>query len=114
MAGQEEEETVVRFSRGQKDSNNTDQLDRAGQTILQLLGKAASVVEDNSKHAIETAQRLSRQLRASENRVGELEAEVAAYREQADRAEQWLHKVYSEIEERFMRQDRNAQRAQRR
>jgi hypothetical protein len=114
VAAQDEEETVVRFSRAQKDSNNTDQLDRAGQTILQLLGKAAGVVDENSKHAIETAQRLSHQLRAAENRVGELEAEVAAYREQADRAEQWLHRVYSEIEERFLRQDRNAQRAQRR
>jgi hypothetical protein len=114
VAAQDEEETVVRFSRAQKDSNNTDQLDRAGQTILQLLGKAAGVVDENSKHAIETAQRLSHQLRAAENRVGELEAEVAAYRERADRAEQWLHRVYSEIEERFLRQDRNAQRAQRR
>jgi hypothetical protein len=113
---QEEDETVVRFSRAQGDSNsgNTDQLDRAGQTILQLLGKAAGVVEENSKYALETAQRLSHQLRAAENRVGELEAEVTAYREQADRAEQWLHRVYSEIEERFLRQDRNAQRAQRR
>jgi hypothetical protein len=114
VAARDEEETVVRFSRAQKDSNNTDQLDRAGQTILQLLGKAAGVVEENSKHAIETAQRLSYQLRAAENRVGELEAEVAAYREQADRAEQWLHRVYSEIEERFMRQEGNAQRTQRR
>jgi hypothetical protein len=114
VVARDEEETVVRFSRAQKDSNNTDQLDRAGQTILQLLGKAAGVVEENSKHAIETAQRLSHQLRAAENRVGELEAEVGAYREQAERAEQWLHRVYSEIEERFLRQDRNAQRAQRR
>jgi hypothetical protein len=116
VAAQDDEETVVRFSRAQRDSNsgNTEQLDRAGQTILQLLGKAAGVVDENSKHAIETAQRLSHQLRAAENRVAELEAEVAAYREQADRAEQWLHRVYSEIEERFLHQDRNAQRAQRR
>jgi hypothetical protein len=116
VAAQDDDETVVRFSRAPRDSNsgNGDQLDRAGQTILQLLGKAAGVVEENSKHAIETAQRLSHELRAAENRVGELEAEVAAYREQADRAEQWLHRVYSEIEERFLRQDRNAQRALRR
>jgi hypothetical protein len=116
VAAQDDDETVVRFSRAQRDSSsgNTEQLDRAGQTILQLLGKAADVVEENSKHAIETARRLSHQLRAAENRVGELEVEVAAYREQADRAEQWLHRVYSEIEERFLRQDRNAQRAQRR
>jgi hypothetical protein len=116
VATQDDDETVVRFSRAQRDANsgNSDQLDRAGQTVLQLLGKAAGVVEENSRHAIETAQRLSHQLRGAENRVGELEAEVTAYREQADRAEQWLHRVYSEIEERFLHQDRNAQRAQRR
>jgi hypothetical protein len=116
VTAHDSDETVVRFSRAQRDSNsrNGDQLDRAGQTILQLLGEAAGVVEENGKHAIETAQRLSRQLRAAENRVTELEAEVTAYREEADRAEQWLNRVYSEIEERFLRQDRNAQRAQRR
>ena len=106
-----EEETVVPFAPG-KDSHsgNPDQLDRAGQTILQLLNKAAGVAEENSRHAIETAQRLSHQLRAAENRIAELEAEVAAYQEQAERAEQWLHRVYSAIEERFMRRDQSDRR----
>ena len=27
------------------------------------------------------------------------------YQEKADRAEQWLHKVYTEIEDRFLRPD---------
>ena len=92
-------------------SGDPDQLDRAGQTILQLLNKAAGVAEENSRHAIERAQRLSHQLRAAENRIAELEAEVAAYQEQAERAEQWLHKVYSEIEERFMRGDQSEHRS---
>ena len=47
------------------------------------------------------AQKLSHQLRASEDRIAELEAEVAAYRERAERAEQWLDRVYTEIEDRF-------------
>ena len=47
------------------------------------------------------AQKLSHQLRAAENRIAELEAEVGIYQDKADRAEQWLHKVYTEIEERF-------------
>jgi hypothetical protein len=50
------------------------------------------------------AQKLSHQLRAAEDRVAELEAEVTAYRERADRAEQWLHRVYTEIEDRFLQQ----------
>ena len=83
-------------------------LDKAGQTILQLLNKAADVAEQNSRHAIDTAQRLSHQLRAAEDRIAELEAEVEAYRQQAERAEQWLHKVYTEIEDRLLDRDKNA------
>ena len=96
----------ARSAQGARDDNT--QLDRAGQTILQLLNKAADVAEQNSRHAIDTAQRLSHQLRAAEDRIAELEAEVEAYRQQAERAEQWLHKVYTEIEDRFLDRDKNA------
>ena len=89
----------ARSAQGARDDNT--QLDRAGHTILQLLNKAADVAEQNSRHAIDTAQRLSHQLRAAEDRIAELEAEVEAYRQQAERAEQWLYKVYTEIEDRF-------------
>ncbi len=91
-------------------SGNADQLDRAGQTVLQLLDKAAAVAEENSRYAIELAQGLSHKLRAAEGRIAELEAQAAAYQEQAERAEQWLHRVYTEIEDRFLRQDPNARR----
>jgi endonuclease III len=70
-----------------------------------LLHKAADVTEANSRRALEMAQKLSHQLRAAEDRIAELEAEVGIYRDKADRAEQWLHKVYTEIEGRFLRQD---------
>jgi hypothetical protein len=92
----------ARSAQGGRDDNNA-QLDKAGQTILQLLNKAADVAEQNSRHAIDTAQRLSHQLRAAEDRIVELEAEVEEYRQRAERAEQWLHKVYTEIEDRFLR-----------
>ena len=89
---------------------NADQLDQAGRTILQLLNKAAGVAEENSRNAIEMAQALSHKLREAEDRIAELEAQAAAYQEQAERAEQWLHRVYTEIEDRFLRQDQNARR----
>jgi chromosome segregation ATPase len=79
-----------------------------------LVQNAAGVAEENSRRALSAAQNLSHQLRAAEDRIAELEAEVAAYQERADRAEQWLHRVYTEIEERFLRQDdgrRSMQRA---
>ena len=96
---------VIPFAKGSKSSpvDVADQLDKAGQTILQLLHRAAGVAEENSRSALETAQKLSHQLRAAEDRIAELEAHVTAYQERADRAEQWLHRVYTEIEERFIR-----------
>ena len=87
-------------------SNSGDQLDKAGQSILHLLQKAAGVAEENNRHALEMAQKLSHQLRAAEDRIAQLEADVAAYQDRAERAEQWLHKVYTEIEERFLRQEK--------
>ena len=100
-----EADSVIRFEPNAKSvSDNADQLDKAGQTILQLLHKAAGVAEDSSRHALEMAQELSQQLRAAEERIAELEAEIDTYRDRADRAEQWLHRVYSEIEDRFLRQ----------
>jgi hypothetical protein len=100
-----ESESVVPFAPKNAASSDADQLDRAGQTILQLLHKAAGVAEENSRHALDMAQKLSHQLRAAEDRVAELEAEVGIYQDKADRAEQWLHKVYTEIEDRFLPQE---------
>jgi hypothetical protein len=91
--------------------SDVDHLDKAGQTILSLLHKAAGVAEENSRYALDMAQKLSHQLRAAEDRVAELEAEVELYRDKADRAEQWLHKVYTEIEERFIKRPQEKSRA---
>jgi hypothetical protein len=106
---------VIPFARAaQSAQGDNDQLDKAGQTILQLLNRAAVVAEENSRHAVEMAQKLLHQLRAAEDRVAELEADVAAQQERADRAEQWLHKVYTEIEDRFLGQTEHARRGARR
>jgi predicted nucleic acid-binding Zn-ribbon protein len=91
----QKESPVVPFAPG------GDQLDKAGQSILNLLHKAAGVAEKNSQHALDMAQKLSHQLTAAEQRIADLEAEVERHRDRAERAEQWLHKVYAEIEERF-------------
>jgi hypothetical protein len=76
MANYSEFESAI--SRGQDNaaSNHEDQLESAGQAILQLLRKAAGTAEANSRHAFETAQELSSQLRAAEDRIAQLESEV--------------------------------------
>jgi len=93
---------VIRFAPAPNNvPGDVDQLDKAGETILQLVHKAAGVAEQNSSRALSMTQKLSDQLRAAEDRIAELETESATYREKAHRAEQWLHTVYTEIEDRF-------------
>ena len=109
-------DSVVSFPSKTASPGHIDQLDTAGQTILQLVQKAAGVADENSRHALGIAQKFSDQLREAEARIAELETEVTTYRERAERAEQWLHRVYTEIEDRFLQLNdgrRNApQRAQ--
>jgi hypothetical protein len=102
-AANSEPDTVVPFAPAFENAA-ADQLDRAGQTILNMLHNAANLAEANSQHALDIAQKLSHQLRAAEARIAELEAEGQSYQERAERAEQWLHRVYSEIEDRFLKQ----------
>jgi DNA repair ATPase RecN len=92
------------ISRGQDGaaSNDAGQLDSAGQAILKLLHKAADTAEANSRHALETAQKLSSQLEAAKDRIAQLESEVRHYRDTAERAEEWLHKISTEIENRLI------------
>jgi hypothetical protein len=84
-------------------SNEAAQLDNAGQAIMRLLHKAAGVAEANSQHALDMATKLSHQLRAAEDRIAELEADAQSCQERAERAEQWLHKIYTDVEEQFIR-----------
>jgi hypothetical protein len=61
-------ESVIPFTTAARSTapDGIDQVDKAGQTILELLHKAAGVAEANSQHAVEMAQNISHQLRAAE------------------------------------------------
>jgi hypothetical protein len=104
MANNSSAQTVVPFFPTDKGSNS-DQLESAGESILRLLEKSAGVAEENTRRGLVMAEKLACQVRAAEDRIAELEEEVLARRDRADRAEQWLHKIYSVIEERFLRQN---------
>jgi len=83
-------------------SNLADNLDTAGQTILGLLHRAAGMAEENSKHAMEVAQRLSQQLQDAKERIRDLESEVQHYQERAERADEWMAQISSEIQQRLL------------
>jgi hypothetical protein len=105
MANQTDDDLGTSFSpgTGSTPSQRKDQLDLAGQAILSLLEKAADAAEANSRRSVETTQQLSAQVRAAENRIAELEAENQLYRERSERAEQWLRRIYSEIQDNLIR-----------
>jgi len=96
-------EGVIPFAPPASDpvTDNADQLERAGQTILGLLHRAADAAQKNSQHALDVARGLSLQLQTAEGRIKDLEADVRYYQDRADRAEKWLYQISVEIEERF-------------
>jgi hypothetical protein len=92
------------------DYQNGDRIDAAGQSILRLLEKAGETTDQYKRQALEMAQKVSHELRAAQDRIGQLEDEVVAYRDRAERAELWLDKIRAEIEQQFSRGRRNAPR----
>ena len=84
-------------------ASSADSLDTAGRSILGLLQQAADKAEENSKHATEVAHKLSDQLQAAEHRIRGLEADVKYFQERAERGEQWLSYISSEIKDKFLR-----------
>src|SRR6476659_8364670 len=102
MANYSEFESAISRAQDGSASNDAGQLDSAGQAILQLLHKAAGTAEANSRKALETAQKLSSQLHAAQDRIAELEGEVEQYRERAAHAEEWLRKISMEIQDRLI------------
>ena len=81
--------------------NGEDQLDRAGQEILGLLQRAATVAEKNSQHALGIAHKLSLELRAAEDHIKKLEADLQYYKDRSSRAEEWLRQISAQIEMQF-------------
>jgi hypothetical protein len=78
--------------------------------LLKLLHKAADTAEANSRRGLETAQQLSDKLEAAKDRINELEGHLEFYRGKIERAEAWLYKIASEIEDRLIREPGGTQR----
>jgi hypothetical protein len=76
-------------------------VDESGRSILGMLQKAGDMVKEDSARALDVAHKVSLQLRAVEERTREAEAEVAHFRERAQRAEAWLERIYGEVEQTF-------------
>ncbi len=104
-------EGVIPFAPTTKEAggDSADPVDATGQSILGLLHRAADMAEQNSRHAIDVAQRLSVQLQEAESRIHDLESRVRYHQARADRAEKWLYQISVEIEDKFFAKDRQAE-----
>jgi predicted nucleic acid-binding Zn-ribbon protein len=91
-------------SEPRKDSDTApiDQVDSAGQAIVRLLHKAADASEAKTRQTVDAAQGLSNRLLAAKERINGLESDLQSFREKAARAEGWLEKISSEIEDRLI------------
>jgi cell division septum initiation protein DivIVA len=79
-----------------------DPTDAAGQALLAMLQQAARVADENRENALSVADRLAAELRAVEDRMLQLEAAVAHYKNRAEHAEHWLQQIQREIEQKLI------------
>jgi cell fate (sporulation/competence/biofilm development) regulator YmcA (YheA/YmcA/DUF963 family) len=77
-------------------------VEEAGEAIIAKLQKAADLSNENCDRAMALAHKVSMELRAAEDRINQLEAEVELFRHRAVRAEYWLQTIQKEIEEKLI------------
>ena len=106
-------EQIVQFSPKEKSPRSGDALDQSGEAIVALLQQAATLSNENCDRAMSLAHRLSIQLRAAEDRIKQLQAELAQSQDRSARAEKWLTRIYQEIEQKLISPRANSQQAAR-
>ena len=93
---------VLRFAPRQLRRDEGDPVDNAGRALVALLQEAANISKENVDRAMAMAHKLSLQLRAAEDRISELQAEIKRLEDRAIRAEQWLETIKKEIEDKLI------------
>jgi hypothetical protein len=79
-----------------------DPTDMAGHALVAMLQQAAQVSNEHRHHARSLVEKLHAELRAVEDRVRQLEAEVEFHRDRAVCGEAWLQRIQQEVEENLM------------
>jgi hypothetical protein len=95
-------EQVRKFAPKHKVRADDDPTDMAGHALIALVHHAADVSSENCNRAKTVVEKLYVQLRASENRLRQLEAEVEFHRNRAMCGESWLQRIQQEIEQKLI------------
>src|SRR5215212_6892854 len=101
MSQSARKETILPFQTARGHEPDAVTLDRSGNAIIALLGKAAEGVQVNQERANATVQRLTNETKAAEDRVRQLEVEIQHCKDRALRAEGWLLQICKEVEAKF-------------
>jgi hypothetical protein len=100
--GADTPERVLKFVPTERPRTYGPVVEEAGEAIIAKIQKAAELSNENCDRAMKLAHKLSMQLRAAEERISQLEAEVELFRDRAARAEGWLQTIQKEIEEKLI------------
>jgi len=100
--GADTPEQVLKFVSTERPRTYGPVVEEAGEAIIAKIQKAAELSNENCDRAMKLAHKLSMQLRAAEERISQLEAEVELFRDRAARAEGWLQTIQKEIEEKLI------------
>ena len=79
--------------------------DDAGQHIVALVQKASDMAKVDCQRAMDLAHRVSSELREVEERARKFEAEANYFRNRAARAEEWLVRIESELQQTFFQNE---------
>jgi len=93
--------SVVAFAPKKGSSGSTTVTDDAGDHIVALVQKASDMAKADCQRAMDLANRVSSELRAAEERARAFEEEANYFRDRAARAEEWLARIGSEVQQAF-------------
>jgi hypothetical protein len=100
--GADTPEQVLKFVPKERPRSYGPLVEEAGEAIIAKIQKAADLSNENCDRALKLAHKLSMQLRAAEERINQLEAEVELFRDRAACAERWLQTIQKEIEQKLI------------
>ena len=83
--------------------------DNAGEHIVALVQQASDRAEADCQRAIDLAHRVSSDLHAAEERARAFEEEANYFRDRAARAEEWLARIESELQQTFFQNKEHRQ-----
>jgi len=93
--------SVIAFAPKKWSPDATMVADDAGQHIVALVQKASDMSRADCQRAMDLAHGVSSELREAEERARKFEVEANYFRDRAARAEEWLVRIESELQQTF-------------